>query len=182
MNSDSSASKNVDMRTLVVSAIGLSAGVWDIAFNLGVHNTIFYSKLQTLWVASTVVLFCVTIAGREDHNVSRWGQLALLSPTIWFVVNAFTPQVNVTWYDELTWLLALGIFVVAIPYILFILVDLVETDLMSLSPKNRTVLMGVVLAVAIIGYLVGSANQYFVSCEQFTLAGDTAPADCASWE
>ena len=96
----------IELRTLIVSALGLSITTWDIAFNLGVHGTIFYSKLQTLWVASTVVLLCVLLAGKGIHTVGLFGTFALLSPTIWFGLNALVPAVNLTWFDQLMWIIA----------------------------------------------------------------------------
>ena len=172
---------NAQFRTLIVSALGLSLTVWDIAFNLGVHNTIFYSKLMTLWVASTVVLLCVIIVGDSVHTLSRTGIVALLTPTVWFVLNALTPKVSVTWFEEFLWVIALIIFAIAIPYILFILFELIESDFFSMTPYSRNRLIGIVLFVALMGYGIGRFHPYFVSCEQFTIAGDQPPANCANW-
>ncbi len=181
-NPDSMRNDPSEIRTLIVSAMGLAISVWDIAFNLGVHGTIFYSKLQMLWVASTVVLLCVLMADDDVHKVSGFGVFALLTPTIWFVLNALTPTVNVTWFDELMWIIALGIFVIAIPYILYIIFDLVDNDFFSLSAYHRKRLIFMVIFVAIVGYFVGVNHQYFVSCEQFRAAGDEPPSNCLSWE
>ena len=171
----------VELRTLIVSALGLSITTWDIAFNLGVHGTIFYSKLQALWVAATVVLLCVLLAGKGVHSLGWLGVLALLSPTIWFGINALIPIGTLTWFHELQWLVGLGLFVVAIPYILYLLLELVETEFFSLPASHRTRLIGIVLFVAMMGYLIGKFHPYFVSCEQFIIAGDQAPADCVTW-
>ena len=78
-------------------------------------------------------------------------------------------------------IIALSIFVIAIPYILYLLFELVENDFFNLSAYHRNRLITIVAFVAIMGYAVGTFHPYFVSCEQFTVAGDQAPADCESW-
>lgn len=171
-----------ELRTLIVSALGIAITTWDIAFNLGVHGDIFYSKLQTLWVASSVILLAVVLTGKTAKLLTRWGIVALLSPTIWFAFNALTPQVDVRWYEEFIWLIALGVFVVAIPYILYILLQLTASDAVLLSAEYRNRLITIVLLVALVGYGVGRFNEYFVSCEQFHTAGDAIPLDCANWQ
>ena len=172
----------VQLRTLIVTAVGASVPVWDVAFWLGVHDTIFYSKLFTLWISASAILLVALFVPRSDRFLNRWGMLALASPTIWFVVNALTPTVEFTWFDGLVWVMALAVFVVTIPYILYILFQLVETDALSLTPAYRNRLIAVVLIVAIAGTFVGSNHQFFVSCEQFNLAGDAAPENCNKWE
>lgn len=172
----------VELRTLIVTAIGASVAVWDIAFWLGVQGHIFYSKLFSLWVSATVVLLVALLVPKHDRFLSRWGIFALTTPTIWFVINSMISVVSPTWIDELAWFVALLVFVFTIPYILYILFQLVETDALQLSSAYRNRLIGIVLVIAIMGYLVGSNHVYFVSCEQFSLSGDNVPADCADWE
>ncbi len=174
-------STGVELRTLLVTAIGASVAVWDVAFWLGVHGTIFYNKLFTLWVSATAILLIALIVPKRDRFLNRWGIFALSTPTIWFFVNSATSAVNPSWIDELTWLLALATFALTIPYILYILFQLVETDALELSSAYRNRLIAVVFIIALLGYFVGSNHPYFVSCDQFNIAGDSAPDNCANW-
>jgi len=171
----------IELRTLLVTAIGISIQVWDIAFWLGVHGTIFYHKFFTLWVAATVVLLVALLVPHRDRFLNLRGILALLTPTLWFIINAYSPTVSWTWYDELVWILALGIFALTIPYILYILFELVETDILTLSAAYRNRLIVIVLLIALIGYLVGLYHPFFVSCQQFIIAGDVSPSNCVKW-
>ena len=175
-------STGVQLRTLIVTAVGSSIATWDIAFWLGVSGTIFYSKLFTLWVSATAILLVALFVPKRDRFLNRWGIFALSTPTLWFIINALTSFVNPSWFDVLTWFIALGVFVLTIPYILYILFRLVDNDALSLTPSYRNRLIGVVLIIAIMGYLVGSLHPWFVSCDQFTTAGDLAPANCENWE
>lgn len=175
-------SEDIELRTLIVSALGLSIPIWNIAFNLGVHGTIFYDRLQALWVAATVVLLAVVLTGKRGVIFGRYGTLALLSPTFWFIFNALTPQVDITWYEELVWFIALTMFAVTIPYILYVIFQLIETDAISLPPRYRNYLTTIVIFVALAGLTVGMLNSYFVSCDQFRVAGDAVPADCGEWQ
>lgn len=179
---DVSIETGIELRTMIVAAIGGAVTVWDIAFWLGVHGTIFYGKIFTLWASATAVLLVALLAPKEDRFLNSWGIIALLSPTIWFVVNALTPLVDPTWFDTLVWLFSLANFIFTIPYILYILAQLVESDAIELSPAYRNRLIGIMFIIASIGFLVGSNHQSFVSCEQFAIAGDTAPADCENWQ
>lgn len=171
----------IELRTLLVTAVGASVAIWDIAFWLGAHGTIFYSKIFTLWASATAILLVALFVPRRDRFLNKWGIFALLTPTIWFGINALSPTVTWDFYDQLVWLLALGTFVVTIPYILYILFQLVETDALNLSPAYRNRLILIILIIALIALFVGANHQYFVSCQQFTIAGDAAPADCVEW-
>ena len=176
-----SKQQGIAIRSLLVAAIGSSIAIWDIAFWLGVHGTIFYSKIVTLWIASTVVLLAALILPKRDRFLNRWGIMTLASPSVWFLINALTPADNLHWVELLIWGLALISFVIAIPYIFYILFELVETDYWALSPQYRNRLIFIVVIIAALGFVVGLNHTAFISCEQFTIAGDFAPADCASW-
>ncbi|MEM7801608.1 MAG: hypothetical protein AAF633_20600 [Chloroflexota bacterium] len=178
---DVDESTAIALRTLLITAIGTSISVWDIAFWLGVHGTIFYNKIFVLWVSSIAVLLVALFVPKGDRFTTKWGILALTMPTIWFVINALIPVVTQSWIDLLVWFLALAAFVLTIPFILYILFQLVESDAWDLSPAYRNRLIAIVAIVAILGYLVGSNHTYFVSCEQFNVAGDFSPANCESW-
>lgn len=178
---DANSSQSAELRTLLVTAITIGVVLWDIAFWLGVYGTIFYSKLQTLWVAATVVLLVEIMTPRRDQLVRGWGLVALLAPTIWFAANALISEVYVSWFDDLVWFAALLSFAFAIPYILYILFELMEWEAVQLSTRYRNCLIFILLIVSLAGYGVGTNHFYFVSCEQFKLAGDNVPESCGEW-
>ncbi|MEM7118126.1 MAG: hypothetical protein AAF614_37190 [Chloroflexota bacterium] len=175
-------STGIELRTLIVTAIGLSLATWDIAFWLGAMGVIFYNKMFALWVASIAILLIALVGPKHDRFLNQYGIFALLTPTIWFVVNSRTATLNASGFDELVWVIALAVFVITIPYILYILFQLVESDALELSSAYRNRLILVVATVALMGYLVGTYHPYFVSCEQFTIAGDAVPTNCESWQ
>ncbi len=180
MGMDESRNNPMQVRTLIVTALGLSIFIWEIAFNLGVHGVIFYYHLHMLWVAASVVLLCVLMGDVGIHNMGRWGVFALASPTIWFILNALTPSIEISWFNEMLWVVALAVFVIATPYILYVVFELVENDFFSLSVYHRQRLIMIVMIVAATGYAVGELHEWFVTCEQFEVAGEFIPENCYS--
>ena len=175
------ATPRVELRTLLVSALGTSLAAWDIAFNFAIHGAVFYDKLMAVWVIATVILLAIMLSDQRSV-LGRWGVVMLLLPTGWFIFFALSPAIATAWYAGLAWVVAMVIFIAAIGYILSILAWLLDNDGVTLSAAYRNRLIAIVLFVSMVGYLVGSNHLYFVSCKQFQLAGDSVPADCASSE
>ena len=181
MSTSSPAKKHIELRTLLVSALGTSLAAWDIAFNFAIHGGVFYDKLMAVWVIATVILLAMLLSGQREI-LGRWGVLMLLLPTGWFIFMALSPTFAAASYAWLLWTVAGVIFIVAIGYILTILAWLIGDEAVTRSPAYRNRLIAIVLFVSIAGYLVGKNHQYFVFCNQFQLAGDSVPADCATDE
>ncbi|MEM7110935.1 MAG: hypothetical protein AAF614_00780 [Chloroflexota bacterium] len=181
MSKTSVANNRVELRTLLVSALGTSLAAWEIAFNFAIHGTVFYDKLMAVWVIATVILLAMLLSGQRSV-LGRWGIVMLLLPTGWFIFFALSPTFATASYAGLFWTAAIVIFIAAIGYILSILAWLLDNDGIMLSSAYRNRLATIVLFVAIIGYLVGTYHQNFVTCTQFQIAGDSVPTDCASSE
>lgn len=175
------ARNHVELRTLLVSALGTSLATWEIAFNFAIHGTVFYDKLMAVWVIASVILLGLFLSGQREV-LGRWGTLALLLPTGWFIFFALSPFFANAAYAGLMWTVAIVIFIVAIGYILFVLAWLLDHEGVTMTAAYRNRLIVIVLFVAIVGYLVGSNHRYFVTCTQFQVAGDLVPADCGSSE
>ena len=176
-----SQNNKVELRTLIVSALGTSLAAWDIAFHFAIHGGIFYDKLMAVWVIATVILLGIVLSGQRSA-LGKWGILMLLLPTAWFIFFAISPSIANAWYADWAWGIAMVIFIAAIGYILSILAWLLDNDGVMLSAAYRNRLITIVLFVSIVGYLVGANHQLFVNCTQFQLAGDSVPADCATSE
>jgi len=118
----------------------------------------------------------------QKEVLGRRGIFMLLLPTGWFIFVVLSPNFDTIRFAGLIWTAAMVIFFVAIGYILSILAWLLDDDGVMHSAAYRDRLIVIVLFVTIAGYLVGKNHQHFVFCQQFQVAGDAVPADCASSE
>ena len=178
----SSPSKNqIELRTLLVSALGTSLAAWDIAFNFAIYGGIFYDKLMAVWVIATVILLAMLLSDQRSV-LGRWGIGMLLVPTGWFIFFALSPSFGDAWYANILWVVAMVMFIAAIGYILSVLAWMLDDSGVTRSAEYRNRLIIIVLTVTLAGYLAGRNHQYFVFCEQFRIAGDVVPDDCTASE
>lgn len=169
------------VRVYLFATVGLSIATWDITFNLGVYDTIFFSKLFFLWVACTATVLAVQFLEKDDRNFDNITRVALLIPTVWLVTVALLP---VTDGDSSDWM-EIWLFVVqlatliSLPYLAFTLLLLTQPDTFTLPRRMRFGLVVVVFIIGVLGYLIGSNHPHFLSCRNFEVSGNAVPANCA---
>ena len=77
--------------------------------------------------------------------------------------------------DSLEWLLLLG----SLPYIAYIMLSVATPDAMELN--NPRLIVGLIvcfLMVNVASFSAGYLDWVFMTCDNFTLAGDEAPENC----
>jgi len=171
----------VELRTLLVSALGTSLAAWDIAFNFAIHGTVFYDRLMAIWVIATVILLAMLLSGQRSV-LGRQGIMMLLIPTGWFIFFALSPNFATAPYAAALWIAAMVLFIASIGYILSVLAWMLDDHGVTLSADYRNRLLAIVLIITMAGYLTGRNHRYFVSCTQFQIAGDVVPDDCRESE
>ena len=150
MQKNTSSKNRVELRTLLISALGTSLAAWDIAFNFAIHGGIFYDRLMAVWVIATVILLAMLLSGQRSV-LGRWGIGMLLMPTAWFIFFALSPNFANAWYANLMWIVAMVLFIVAIGYILTILAWMLDDSGVTRSAEYRNRLIVIVLTVTIAG-------------------------------
>ncbi len=169
-----------EIRTFVLGTIGLSAATWNVAFNLGAYRTIFYGNIFAVWVTVTAILLVVLLVPERDVPVPRWGKLLMLVPTLGVVLVPINSNIGQSRITE--WMvIALGLFalVVCLPYALYVVVNVVNADLLNLpETRLKVYLVIIVLVVGLIGYWAGTNNHLFLTCGDFKIAGDDLPKNC----
>ena len=175
--------KRTDTRIFVLSAIAMSVAVWQVTFNFGVYHTVFYEHVFTIWVASGVALiasFFIAPIKDKEVRMSWRGRFVLAAPTAWILVSLSVERsIEAALSNDI--LLALGLLVglVSLPYTLYVVVLVVTPDLVQLeSRKLKLGLVAIVLTVALLGFLVGRFNDYFLTCNDFLISGNAAPDRC----
>jgi hypothetical protein len=121
-----------------------------------------------------------SLALRRQIKVRPWMFAALGAPVAWLVFRAFAPSAgNERWFRILDAVL-IGLTVLSLPLILWVLARILAPDYFALSSRRlRVVAVGIVAVIAAVGFLVGRFNDRVVTCEDFVLAGDDTPANCA---
>ena len=166
--------------TFYLSLIILSIATWPVSFSLGAYGEVFYRDVLVIWVASLAALLGSVIIGKTEDNENYftwWGSLLLLVPTLLM----FSTLLGIDSYpvikDSLEWILLVG----ALPYIGFILISIVVPETMEI--KSRKLQIWLVVCIILINgtsYFVGFNNDYFFTCDEFKVAGDTPPLNCWS--
>ena len=169
-----------EIRTFVLGTIALSTATWNIAFNLGAYRTVFYHNIFTVWVTVTAILMVVLLVPKRDVPVPWWGKLLMLVPTVSIALLSVNPGNS---EQEILdgFIISLGLFasLVCLPYAIYVVVNVVNVDLLNLpETRLKIYLVLIVLVVGLIGYWVGANNHLFLTCGDFKIAGNDTPSNC----
>lgn len=171
-----------DAKIFVLAAIAMSTAVWEITFNLGVFNTIFFEHGFSIWVASTAAFLASLFVSRpNDEPLLSWrGRFVMLLPTAWLLLMLFTePPAQDQAIEGLVFWATISVVLVALPYTLYVVVLVITPDLVDLKDRKLFyALAGIVLSIGVIGYSVGAKNELFVTCYDFRVSGNDLPPRC----
>ncbi len=169
-----------EARTFILASVVGASTVWDIAFNLGVYDTIFFEKIFFLWSASLAV-FLASLALPDKYSQIRWwGRLILIAPTLWVGLALIdNPTSEPTSLDSAMLLLGLGLYAVCLPYTLYFVGRITNPEFFELHNRRLLgALVGIVFIIGILGFFVGQRNDLFLSCDDFKVSGNDIPANC----
>ncbi|MET0297397.1 MAG: hypothetical protein ABW024_08350 [Microbacterium sp.] len=161
-----------------VVMVGMAAIVWWPAFTLGAWGEIFFDDILALWAASTAA-FVFVLVERRPVGGRLVRAFLLLLPSAWlllnFVVADDTEDLTVAVID----LIAIAAVVVGIPFTLWVLVRIVWPDFATETRRRTKWLIGsVVLGVAAISLVLGINQARFLTCEDFSISGNSEPPGC----
>ena len=163
-----------------VAIVTMSLVIWPIAFNLGAYGVVFYEDIFLFLVIASAGLAVSLLSARTTGGQQWYVNLALAAPLIWFVLAAvFTDSTADAATNPVLGTLALAVAVVSIPTVIWLMTELFAPGLRRSG--NRRLLVGglvVLLAMAAGGYFVGANNDFFLTCEDFEVAGSDTPENC----
>ncbi|QJU56189.1 hypothetical protein HL652_18270 [Herbiconiux sp. SALV-R1] len=155
----------------------MSVAVWWPAFTLGAWGDFFFDQMLTVWAASTGALFVVLLQLRGRARILR--ALALLIPSLWLALS-FVPVPNDE--DVFAWAVTLlGILVglLAVPTTIWVLARIIWPEFGDeISWPRRLVVIGAVALIALASFLLGVNQSKFLTCEEFTISGNSQPPGC----
>ncbi|MFE4197937.1 hypothetical protein ACFRJ9_18940 [Paenarthrobacter sp. NPDC056912] len=163
-------------RTAVV-AVGMSIAVWWPSFTLGAWGILFFEQILTVWAAATAALLVVLVRRTEDRN--RTGRaVALAIPTLWLVLAIFFKDDEGFWGGAVE---TLGgtVAILGIPATIWVLARVVWPEFGEDLPlKWRFIVVAAVMAIAAISFVLGANQAAFLTCEDFTVSGNSEPPGC----
>ncbi len=172
------ARRRRDLPTGVIM-VGMSVVVWWPAFTLGAWHEVFFDDILTLWAASTAAFVFVLIE-RRPVGVRLARAFVLLLPSLWLVLNfvvddAETTDIGVALLD----LSAIAAILIGIPFTLWVLARIVWPDFSEGTPRRiKWIIAAVVASVVVTSYLLGLNQSKFLTCEDFTISGNSEPPGC----
>jgi hypothetical protein len=166
-----------ESRRLAASTVAASLIAWWPAFTLGVYGVVFFEQLLALWVAATVV--AVVAAAVEPARAIRrplWWALSL--PSLWLVAAIVIPTGGRGPANDTLFWFGIVVTVVGLPSMAALLIRLLVPGAERLQGRLALIAIGVVLLVMAGSYLLGTQHERLLTCEDFTISGNFAPAGC----
>ncbi|HEY2206896.1 MAG TPA: hypothetical protein VGH99_20740 [Pseudonocardia sp.] len=165
------------LRALAVAVVGAALLSWWPAFTLGAYGTVFFEQLLALWAAATAA-FLVLVIFKRHRAVSWPRRFALLLPSGWLLVAFALPTGTGAGHSRVLFWLALALTVAGGPYLAWVLLRITLVGYDTLTHRQRWSVVGVVAAVAVIAFALGRLNPFFLTCDDFTISGNSAPPGC----
>ncbi|MGO1508437.1 MAG: hypothetical protein ACTHZW_09885 [Microbacteriaceae bacterium] len=169
-----------DARGFSVVLIGMSVAVWWPAFTLGAWGELFFDQLLTVWVIATVGL--VIVAAHPGERRRRWPRIWALSiPTLWLVLAFIDQNTSADLVSIMVTLLGLLVGIIGVPFTVWTLIGLMWPDLFSqLRTRARVGVFSVVIAVAVVSFVLGTVQEHFLTCADFEVSGNSRPPGCVT--
>ncbi|TNF96118.1 MAG: hypothetical protein EP297_10640 [Gammaproteobacteria bacterium] len=167
-------------RTFLLLSITLSYHMFSTGFELGAHGELLYNHKITAWSLVTGALVALLILPKQESGIKYWQLVVLLIPSLWVMLASyFGLQNQGAIVKPGLFLLATISYLICLPYAIYIIVQIVNPELLTLKGRGPKVSMIIVsVCFLVLGYLTGEHNYLFMTCEDFDIAGDMRPENC----
>ncbi|MEV8267791.1 hypothetical protein [Microbacterium sp. NPDC076911] len=161
-----------------VVMVAMSVAVWWPSFTLGVYGEIFFGQLMSIWAAATAA-FVFVLVERRPVGGRLVRAFLLLLPSLWLLLMFTLNDEEQDLFAVIVDLGAILAVLVGLPFTLWILVRIVWPDFAhNTTTGSKWLITSVVLGIAATSFVLGLVQDRFLTCEDFVLSGNTAPADC----
>lgn len=174
-----------DVRTRLtgVIVVGMSVAVWWPAFTLGAWGEPFFDQMLTVWAASTAALLVVLLQRRARRRVRRC--IALAVPSLWLALT-FIPlpdDIDENVLASVVLVLSILVALFALPVTILVLARIIWPEFgEDISWRRRALVLGAVGVIAVASFLLGVNQAEFLTCNDFTLSGNSEPPGCTPSE
>lgn len=180
-----------EARGFMVAAITVALLAFDLAFDLAVWGDLFFRNYMTIWVVALAILLASAALPERRRPLGCGGMAVLALPSLYFPAAVVTTWVHATPMQD-TVVALLGMFIVvlvsgllalstliSLPFVMLTLARVLDPSIISVpTVKMRVALALLALIMAVAGGGLGLAHPYWLTCEDFAIAGNAAPADC----
>lgn len=172
---DNGSASAADRATLLI-AVGSASVAFMLGFNYGAFDVVFFERVFTVWVISTIV-FVASIFTRLEPN--SWPKrLVLLVPSLWMVISWLSNNTDLQRIDNAAVVFTIIVTFVSLPFVGWILITTINSDFAELERVNKIAVMAAVAVFLIIGLFLGARNDLVLDCDDFKVSGNDLPTNC----
>ncbi|RFA12401.1 hypothetical protein B7R22_15775 [Subtercola boreus] len=156
----------------------MSVAVWWPAFTLGAWGEIFFDTLLSVWAAASAGFMLAMLVPAARQRLG-WTSLTLLLPSLWLVLSLAVP--NESEDLEVAIVAVVGVLVVllGVPFMVWALARLAWPEISETVPlRGKLLVLATVAVVAIASFSLGANESRFLTCEDFTISGNSEPPGC----
>ncbi len=172
--------KGTTSNVVLMVAIGLSAYVWDLSFNLGAFGSVFLGHYIAIWLFSlSVILVSVTAQGPLIPGNKITAYILLTLPSIWLLMRIIDDASVVGGTSDMVMHIA-GMLAISIslPYLVYLFFYFTNPEIIRLRGRLLVGLLGIIIVSGSLGYTLGSNNHWVMTCENFIVSGQDTPINC----
>ncbi|RFA18187.1 hypothetical protein B7R25_15050 [Subtercola boreus] len=161
-----------------VIAVGMSLAVWWPAFTLGAWGEIFFDDLLTVWAAATAAFLVAALLPGARKRLG-WTSLTLLVPTVVLLIELILPDSDDDLAAVVVALIAALAVVVGIPFMIWALAKVIWPEIgESIPARGKLLVLLTVFVIAVASFLLGANQSRFLTCQDFTISGNSEPPGC----
>ena len=174
------ASNPDESRRRALGAVAVAAGVvaWWPAFTLGAWGEVFFEQILTVWAAATATFVIVVIGGGQPRRLATPVVASLLLPTVWIVLS-FLPGSQGSWLDDAIGLFGAVLTIVGLPAMVWVILTVARPEAAGrVSGRTWAAAAAALCVVALAAFALGRLSPHFLTCRDFQISGNSAPAGC----
>ena len=161
---------------MAIVVAGSTIGWWP-AFTLGVYGVIFFEQHLALWAAATSAFLALMVGGGRAAR-HRYSTYALLVPSVWLALLWLQPVTNSGPAHILLFWIGVAVTLLGVPALAAFMIRLLIPSTEHLTGRQAALAVVVVLFVMATAFFLGTQHPRMLSCEDFSISGNFAPADC----
>jgi hypothetical protein len=167
-------------RTLMVAAVALAYPLGQTGFQLGAYGELLFQHRLVAWTAVTATFCVFAVLPKAFMPVPRWHMWILAIPSLWmFVRFAIGISASGSLIHPVIYALGIASFVVCFPYAIYLIIRVANPDLTDIRGLRLWSILAAIAGIFfVLGYLIGTWSEYFVSCQEARIGRIETPAYC----
>lgn len=161
-----------------VIVVAMAIAVWWPAFTLGAWHEPFFDQLLTIWAAATAAAVFVVFQ-RQGWWWRTWRAVILLLPSVWLGLSFAIVDESMPATVVIVDLIAVAAVLLGFPFTLWTLARIMWPDMGNgMTARAQWFVVLIVGTIAVISFTLGLNNAAFMTCEDFSLSGNSEPPGC----